>query len=218
MPPLYILDRYSQTTWSNRESATEDPCANVDRRREIYSVGIYIEGRSRPSSLAHPYVRRRRLRRFVVPSRIRRARAAVTRFRARKLFLFIAPFSAGRPRLNHCAFPYWMGWARCMVYSRPPLPPFPIKNAGLLLLLLPLRVLRPSSLTTVNKVSNIPFDRTPIAEGGRERKVRKDFFSFRQCSPAALKALTWRNISLFFFFFWERKEIGKSSSGNRSRV
>lgn len=55
MPPLYIPDRYSRTTWSNRESATEDPCANADRRREIYSQGIYIEGRSRePSSLAHP--------------------------------------------------------------------------------------------------------------------------------------------------------------------
>lgn len=48
----------------------------------------------------------------------RRARVATIGFRARKLFLFIAPFSAGRLRLNHCASPYWMGRTRCMVYSR----------------------------------------------------------------------------------------------------
>lgn len=59
-------------------------------------------------------------------------------------------------------------------------------------------LLRPSSLTTVNKVSNIPFDRTPIAlaEGGREKSPERLFLLPAMFFRAALKALTCRNVSL----------------------
>lgn len=102
-------------------------------------------------------------------TRSRRAWVATIGFRARKLFLFIAPFSAGQLRLNHCASPYWMGRTRCMVYSRRH-----SRSAEAR----PTLELRPSSLTAVNKVSNIPFDRTPMAPGeeAREKSPEKLFF------------------------------------------
>jgi len=152
MPPYSDRCAYSRTTWSNRERSRIH--ANAMGRKSIR------EGISRAVSDYDDSSLRR-------STRSRRARVATVRFRARKLFLFIAPFSAGRLRLNHCASPYWMGRTRCMVYSH---------RHSERRLVLPLKI-RPSSLTAVNKVSNIPFDRTPIVLGeeAREKNPEKLF-------------------------------------------
>jgi len=69
-------------------------------------------------------------------------------FRARRLFLFITPFSAGRPRLNHCASPY-----RTRVLGDACFTAAAVRRCS--------PCSSSSSLTTGNKVSNIPFDRAP---------------------------------------------------------
>lgn len=138
---------YSRTTWSNREDPRERKKEENLFRRNIENRHVSAFSPSPPPHMSNDDDDDSSLRRST--RSLRRAG-----FRARKLFLFIAPFSAGRLRLNHCASLYWMGRTRCMVYSRRRHSVSAGRSSY---------AFRPSSLTAVNKVSNIPFDRTPIA-------------------------------------------------------